>query len=318
MTYLFQRVVRNDRGWSAPSSGRLHSLGGGGYLRENGFGHEDWNFCLDKCADGYVHGYMYYVPKEAEGPFNILFATYEKGEGWALVGFYENASFQMKGAEFPADIIQRRAQELKGLEAKNSLGGEYLGSSVKAIGRKLVSEQHNYRWAVRSDCVHRLQFPIQLPKSLTARFGAYFTRPTELSKIEWNKIIELVSDFKDKSAQDNYSNGGDIEFPEGRKVERQHTVRERNSELVVKAKAQFKKKHGRLYCEVCKFDFEATYGGAGCDFIEVHHIIPVCELEPGTKTKISDLAMVCSNCHRMLHRRRPWLSISALRKLISV
>ncbi|MBN4084034.1 HNH endonuclease [bacterium AH-315-A03] len=25
-----------------------------------------------------------------------------------------------------------------------------------------------------------------------------------------------------------------------------------------------------------------------------------------TTTRLSDLALVCSNCHRMIHRRSPW------------
>jgi putative restriction endonuclease len=85
---------------------------------------------------------------------------------------------------------------------------------------------------------------------------------------------------------------------------------------VIKAKALFKTKHGRLFCEACKFDFEKKYGSIGNGFIEVHHTIPVSELKRGAKTRIADLALVCSNCHRILHRRRPWLTIPALHKLL--
>ena len=41
---------------------------------------------------------------------------------------------------------------------------------------------------------------------------------------------------------------------------------------------------------------------------------PVSESE-GVKTRLSDLALVCANCHRMIHARRPWLSIEGLRDL---
>ena len=30
----------------------------------------------------------------------------------------------------------------------------------------------------------------------------------------------------------------------------------------------------------------------------------------------TDLVPVCSNCHRMIHRRRPWLSVEQLRQLV--
>lgn len=101
-------------------------------------------------------------------------------------------------------------------------------------------------------------------------------------------------------------------FPEGRVLFRLHRLRERNQEVINKAKATAKKKDGRLSCCVCKFDFEAAYGNVGEDFIEGHHTKPLSELAGETETKVSDIALVCSNCHRMLHRRRPWLGIEDL------
>ncbi len=62
--------------------------------------------------------------------------------------------------------------------------------------------------------------------------------------------------------------------------------------------------------------FEERYGDVGHGFIEVHHVRPVHELQPGDKTKLSDLALVCANCHRMIHRRRPWLSMDELRATV--
>ncbi|WP_410979913.1 HNH endonuclease [Bacillus cereus] len=56
---------------------------------------------------------------------------------------------------------------------------------------------------------------------------------------------------------------------------------------------------------MCSFDFYETYGEIGEDFIKGHHTILVSELEEGHKTKIADIAILCSNCHRMLHRKRP-------------
>ena len=106
-------------------------------------------------------------------------------------------------------------------------------------------------------------------------------------------------------------------FPEGKIIERKHTARERSSVLVTQAKAQFKKMNKRLFCEACGFDFEAVYGNRGADFIEAHHQIPVSEMEASQKTKISDLAMVCSNCHRILHRSRPWLTVLQLKRLLT-
>lgn len=108
----------------------------------------------------------------------------------------------------------------------------------------------------------------------------------------------------------------DIEFSEGKEMLRKHVLRERNHKLVYEAKKTFKEKHGKLCCEVCDFVFEDKYGKIGEDFIEAHHIKPISEMTENEKTKISDLVMVCSNCHRMLHRRKPWITKESLKMLI--
>lgn len=60
---------------------------------------------------------------------------------------------------------------------------------------------------------------------------------------------------------------------------------------------------GNLKCEVpgCGFDFERVYGSIGAGFAEVHHRRGLARSGP-TKTKLTDLAIVCANCHRMIHR----------------
>ncbi|MDY3520502.1 HNH endonuclease [Riemerella anatipestifer] len=107
----------------------------------------------------------------------------------------------------------------------------------------------------------------------------------------------------------------DIGFPEGKKRLRQHIARERNPRLIRLAKKKFINEKGRLFCEVCDFDFEKEYGELGKDFIEGHHSKPISELKENEETKIEDIVMVCSNCHKMLHRKRPWLNKEELKNL---
>lgn len=108
----------------------------------------------------------------------------------------------------------------------------------------------------------------------------------------------------------------DTGFPEGRAVLRQHLLRERNHQVILLAKRRYQEQYGRLNCEVCGFDFEARYGEIGREFIEGHHTKPVSELEPGEQTRVEDIALLCSNCHSMIHRKRPWLTKEELRKLL--
>lgn len=107
-------------------------------------------------------------------------------------------------------------------------------------------------------------------------------------------------------------------FLEGKRKERLHQFRERNPEVIRQAKQRALQQHGYLRCACCNFDFEKTYGSLGEDFIEGHHIIPVSTLhEDGEETRVEDIALVCSNCHRMLHRHRhrAWLGDDHLSEL---
>lgn len=107
----------------------------------------------------------------------------------------------------------------------------------------------------------------------------------------------------------------DQSFPEGKIKLRQHLVRERNQALISRKK-EIAKKESRLYCCICIFSFEEHYGDIGKDYIETHHVIPVSELKEDCETYLEDIVLVCSNCHRILHRRRPWLGIDELKSIL--
>jgi 5-methylcytosine-specific restriction endonuclease McrA len=104
-------------------------------------------------------------------------------------------------------------------------------------------------------------------------------------------------------------------FPEGRQRYRMHRQRERDSRIARLAKRRRLSETGDLACDVCGFSFAKSYGEIGIGFIEAHHTIPVSQLSGRRKTKLAEIALVCSNCHRMLHRARPWLSVLKLKKL---
>lgn len=77
--------------------------------------------------------------------------------------------------------------------------------------------------------------------------------------------------------------------------------------------------HGTT-CFVCGFNFSAVYGDRGEGFIEVHHIMPLYQAEEAQYINPStDLLPVCSNCHRMIHRKSDnVLSIEELSQLIKM
>lgn len=109
----------------------------------------------------------------------------------------------------------------------------------------------------------------------------------------------------------------DEEFAEGRILSVIHRRRERNRLLIVKKKNEVFKNTGKLACEACNFEYFEKYGEIGKGFTECHHINPVSELSPGGKTKLSELAILCANCHRIIHRTRPWLSVEGLKMILA-
>ncbi|MFI6580580.1 HNH endonuclease [Embleya sp. NPDC050493] len=104
--------------------------------------------------------------------------------------------------------------------------------------------------------------------------------------------------------------------PEGRILARRHLYRERNQSLRERKLAEVLGERGHLGCAVCDFDFEAKYGAHGAGYIECHHVVPLHVAGEG-ETRLSDLALVCANCHRMVHRTNPWLTIDELRALLA-
>ena len=71
-------------------------------------------------------------------------------------------------------------------------------------------------------------------------------------------------------------------------------------------------------CFVCEFNFEKTYGSRGAGFIHVHHLKPLGEIGKSYQLDpIKDLRPVCPNCHAMLHRTVPAITISKLKKLLA-
>jgi len=96
----------------------------------------------------------------------------------------------------------------------------------------------------------------------------------------------------------------DPEWIEGGRRLVAHWRSERAPGLSVAKKAQFKRVHGRLFCERCNDDPAAKYGldlGDAC--IEVHHkTVQVSDMAQGHITTLSDLECLCANCHRVTHK----------------
>ena len=139
------------------------------------------------------------------------------------------------------------------------------------------------------------------PGNICARFYSTEALPTE---------DELVTDLRSllttyQTLVDNDKTMGEEEevlagigLEDLRRI-RQHKRLERNRKLAEAAK----KYHGHN-CQVCGFNFQAVYGILGKGFIEAHHLRSLSKLK-GTVVELDpriDFAVLCPNCHRMIHR----------------
>ena len=102
---------------------------------------------------------------------------------------------------------------------------------------------------------------------------------------------------------------------EGRRRWRTHLRRERDSGIIRQKKQAYRSATGGLKCEACKFDFDSVFGLS--EFCEVHHLLPLAEEDDERTTRLEDLAVLCSNCHRAIHRLGPPMpTVTELRKIV--
>lgn len=85
------------------------------------------------------------------------------------------------------------------------------------------------------------------------------------------------------------------------------------------AAAKAAKREQGYRCQGCDVDYQKLYGKLGEGCVDAHHLVPYAQLTEGVRplNPVRDFAIVCSNCHRLVHSRRPEpLTIRELRSLL--
>lgn len=140
------------------------------------------------------------------------------------------------------------------------------------------------------------------------------TKPVQM---EWHfgevKMTDELSTIDEEFAVKLMGNEGRVKYSLHKRYERDSGfIRQSKQKYILETK-------GRAPCQVCDISFKEFYPKVGKDYIEAHHKIPLHELNKGRKTKYEDLAFVCANCHRMLHRPqgKKYLSVEQLKRIIA-
>lgn len=125
-------------------------------------------------------------------------------------------------------------------------------------------------------------------------------------------LRHLSSDTEESLSEENMLES--VIYKEGKIIQQYGTRYERNPNLRKKAIEI----HG-VTCKGCGFNYEEMYGEIGKGFIEIHHIKPMYSVkEEIIVDPKTDLVPLCSNCHKMIHRKKEkLLSIEELKRLIS-
>ena len=131
-------------------------------------------------------------------------------------------------------------------------------------------------------------------------------------------VAELIRVGVDLVQAEMANGETDEEFVEGRIVTDAHLRRERSPRLRKKL-IQHRTRNGRLRCDIC--DTVATGVPAALKeaMFEGHHVLP---LAAGGErvTRLRDMALLCANCHRLLHRaiiqQRRWLTLGDAREIL--
>lgn len=127
--------------------------------------------------------------------------------------------------------------------------------------------------------------------------------------------VETVLSLSDDKSIDDF----DFSPKEGAPKYAWHRKRERDPEIVRLKKVSVLRTDPLLRCEVCSTSMEKRYGSRGAGFCEIHHKKPLFLVDENdvSPTQLSDLAILCPNCHRMIHRyKQETLTIQALKDML--
>lgn len=173
---------------------------------------------------------------------------------------------------------------------------------------------------------HRFDFKIIQDYGEDIYFGTEFFNEAFVEAVRYSACtqgsvtqadtITLLADInRDVDEQADETSPAVVSGYEGKPIMRLHQSRERDPKIIKQKKEQVLKETGKLECEICSMDFEETYGILGHGFAECHHKSPLALRDKNEETDLCDLAIVCPNCHRMLHRKRPWLTLDDLKAI---
>lgn len=210
------------------------------------------------------------------------FPKFQPSELWDQLGPTQKFSLEAVAYEMKeGDIIY--AKEGPSIVAKGTVIHGYKFDS-EILGRKDVDWGHFVKvdW---TDVVAEDQIRFVGPAQNTV----HELRPDEILLLE-----DQIAKLRKKPQPTQY------EVLEGRATSCHRRFKIRDRKII-----EIKKHLSDYRCEICSLNFEERYGKIGHQYIVVHHLKPIGARKRASRTTLDELILVCSNCHVMLHKRRP-------------
>lgn len=291
------KILFCNIGWMRDYDGiQGDSIDRGGSYNKNETGHEVCNFTD---VQGSMYGYVQPTGQikieklgakktdKSVSEVTVVWTAGPESGGTAVVGWYKNATVYRDYQKF-----SNRSK----LQKENGLNHYRIMASAKDTTLLLPDER-----------------TLLIPRAVKGGIGqsnVWYADSSE-SKKHVDRVIKLIEKgfFEELIDVDLSGKEGNPRFVT-------HLQRERNPTLVKAKKSEVLKKTGKLCCEVCDFDFKATYGEIGEGFCEVHHLKQLSKSDGEVTTEMKDLAIICSNCHRIIHKQQPMLQIKQIKKAI--
>jgi hypothetical protein len=251
-------------GWGRRYDGTETIEGGHGYLAEHGDDCFEAKAFVRRRSNYYSCG----IGKGAvnEDDLDVVFVARDPKSGaYRIVALYRNVEIRGNEGSVPWPSVRSRTVRLFKPDRRPVVDGWPAGRQFR-------------RWARRSNGRGR----------------------------SWPGLLRDYHEIVGRRAKEALVPDVELEWFEGEQQAR--FVKHRRRELrgrKAKILEALRNNKGRLPCEVpgCGFDFQKVYGSLGAGFAIVHHKRSLASLDKdGDVISTKDLAIVCANCHAMIHK----------------
>lgn len=233
-------------------------------------------------------------------------------ENLLIIESYLGDDYSEGEKDFALSLIQKGKNMIayKVLDGFHFAPSRFVGYKKNDIYKHKKNSQKDGRKTtpvINRICIDNLHSDISLEEAYLGYCRLLNINPDKNERQYW------LFDFTGTSLEE-LANNNQKDYKEGQELERKHKRKERSRKLVEDAKSQFRQKNnGEIFCEICGFNFMDIYG---IDYIEVHHLKAIADMKEGETTNLKDVCLVCPNCHRVIHRKYPCLTMEEIKKIL--